>query len=348
MASPYSSILRGINRSNDGPLNILLTCFHEAYQTQLAKTGHNFFLLQSPKLKQWDCTNRPIPWDIQLIAGDGKAFTIKHDMVFDMVLCGDKSLDHQILLQSAMQFQCPIIGLDIRLPIPEWNRFQVEHLADLQCDHRVFSSEDLANQWGFDAEEGGVTIIDHGIDTNFWSGWSGGSGKVLAVVNRYRGRNPANKSDRSYTRGFELWEAISKKFDTELCGDTPGLSIKTRDQDSLLSKYQRSDVFVNTSRWTDIPFSMLEAMSVGIPVVTTSNLTINSFINNGNNGFIADDIDSMERSISSLLRHKDMAATIGAAGRNTIISKFNEKTFVDKWSTLLRSVSGKPICSWIQ
>jgi rhamnosyl/mannosyltransferase len=88
---------------------------------------------------------------------------------------------------------------------------------------------------------------------------------------------------------------------------------------------------------------MLEAMSVGCPVVTTSNCMLPQIIQDGINGFITNDPAQMRKRLTELLRDKELAARIGQAGRETVIHKFGDSLFIQRWNEVFRQATGRPI-----
>jgi len=189
----------------------------------------------------------------------------------------------------AKQLACPVINIEYSLSSPDANPHHMESLSYQPYNLYIFSSEFVANSWSFDIDDDTVRLIQHGIDTEFFKGWQGGDNKVLTVVRDYQKRNSVT--------GFELYKEVIKDFQPNLHGYSPGLSKSTKDVYELLQIYQNASVFLNTSAWHACPLAMLEAMSVGCPIVTTGTAILSEIIEDGVNGFIADDVDIMRERI---------------------------------------------------
>ena len=101
--------------------------------------------------------------------------------------------------------------------------------------------------------------------------------------------------NRDYECGFKLWKQITENLPTKVVGDTPSLSAPAKNTEELVDFYNRSSIFLNTSIHSPIPTTLLEAMSCGCCVVTTSNEMISKVINNGENGFISNNKEELNK-----------------------------------------------------
>ena len=336
MPSLSASIFRGINRNFNRPLNILCINHKETYQVALAKTGHNLYFMHHPKLPPWNTAIRPIPDNCHLLVGDDKSAQLRYDVDLDLIICQDRAKQYPILLQVAKQLSCPMLNLEYSLTPPDADPYYVESLMYQPYNLTVFPSEFVTDSWGADIEDEEVKIIPHGIDTDFFTGWTGGDGKVLTIVNNYQQRNN--------TMGFDLFTQLTKCFAMNPFGQTQGVSRATKDVNELLNLYQKASVFVNTSTWHACPVVLLEAMSVGCPVVTTDSTVLAEIVEDGVNGFIANDIDTMKVKIQKILDDPEMAKEMGQKARQTIIDGFGSGQFIKNWQEVLLNVIDQPSC----
>jgi glycosyltransferase involved in cell wall biosynthesis len=101
--------------------------------------------------------------------------------------------------------------------------------------------------------------------------------------------------------------------------------------DSLLSPFSAEDTIVAP------PLTWLEAMSYGIPVITTSVGGANEVITNGSNGYITSP-DGLEAVITDFLKNADTIA-MGNNARQTIEQKYNiiniTNDYVDLWRSMI-------------
>ena len=93
-----------------------------------------------------------------------------------------------------------------------------------------------------------------------------------------------------------------------------------------------SRVLIITSRWEGLPIVLLEAMSLGVPVVATKVGGIPEIIQNNINGILISDIQDIESSASSiekLLINRDQMERLGSQARNTIIKHYSVKQYTN-------------------
>ena len=338
MAAPLSGILRSINRNKNRPLNILFALNHEAYQATLAKTGHNFYMLNHSKFHQWDQREREMPPNIIPLGNGDISQQLKTDVAFDLILTQNRIDHYPIMIQLAKQLNCPLLQMEHSLNWPDWDDETTERIGNLPCDHNIFVADFSVGAWFHDSDDPDVQIIRHGIDTDYWNNWVGGDEKVLTAVWDYI------KRDRIC--GFSLWKEVTEGLEVNPWGETPGLSKMADNMDHLRELYRHASVYLNTTIWSSCPFSLLEAMSVGCPIVTTATTSIPEFIKNGENGFITNDPTAMKEYLKDLIEDKDMALEIGAAGRKTVLEQFGQQQFIDAWNKAFWKVAECPTGQW--
>ncbi len=338
MAAPLSTALRSINRDKCSRLNILAINSHEGLQHVLVKTEHQFTFVNHKGIRPWNISLRDIPSNCCVMQGENIVEQLKTDMAFDLILCSSRHDQYPLLIQVAQQMSCPIINMQYDLSAPDANVFHIRSLADQLYNMTVFDSEFTANSWGFDVDDPSICVIPRGIDTDFFSGWTGGDKRVLTVANFF----PQN----SIMTGFDLWQKVTDGLTVNKVGFSPGFSQPVNGLDSLVDTYRKTAVFLNTSSWKSCPMSLLEAMSVGCPIVTTATTTIPEFIKNGVNGFITNDPVIMRQRLEELIDDQEMALEIGAAGRKTVLEQFSQQQFLDKWNEVFWKVAQSPTGQW--
>lgn len=307
--------------------NILCVPTHEAYETGLAKTGHNFYALDRGiypqfNLKFWNTNYRPRPDNYQIIKT--KEFPIS--VGFDFVLSQNKCGQYQLLSQLAHQYNLPLISLEHTLPVPNNQRMLIEY-GNMRGDFNVFISEYSMEKWGFDSLNEDTWVIHHGIDTEtFKPAEVEKDGAVLSVVNDW--------VNRDWCCNFSGWNRTVKGLKVRVVGDTPGLSLPATNLEELVSAYQSCSVFYNTSTISPVPTALMEAMSCGAACVSTATCMIPEIIKNGYNGFISNDESELRKYLELLLNDRDLAEEMGANARKTIETNFNQNQFINRWNML--------------
>lgn len=308
--------------------NILTFDTHERYQTQLAKTGHNFYAFRSDGCKEWNQDYGKQPENYYTLPKN----SIYHGIDFDFILSQSKFGQMQASHQINQMLKLPIVSLEHTLPIPSWPDEQFSQLRQMTGDINVFISKYSVGRWGFTGEP--HEVVHHSVDTElFKPGDVERQKTVLSVVNDFK--------NRDYCCNYEGWCRITEplKDKVKLVGDNPGIS-EAMGPEGLVREYQKALIFLNTSTISPVPTSLLEAMACGCAVVTTATCMIPEIIEDGVNGYISNDEAVLKSQIQNLLNNPGLAKDLGENARQTIIEKFNEDSFVGNWNNIFNKAYG--------
>jgi glycosyltransferase involved in cell wall biosynthesis len=103
-------------------------------------------------------------------------------------------------------------------------------------------------------------------------------------------------------------------------------------------------VYVLPSIREGLPIALLEAMSCGLPCVA-SRLpgSTDGLVEHGVNGLLVapDDLDGLAAAIRSLVLDADASARMGAAARETIVSRYSIQQTSAAWLTAYQEVAGR-------
>lgn len=310
-------IIEGVN-ANRKVYNILTFNTHERYQTQLAKTGHNFYSFNHKDGKDWYEGHAPMPENHYQLPKNGQLPSI----TFDMILSQSKFGQFQVTKSLRSALQVPVISLEHTLPLTQWPDNVLENFRSMQGDFNVFITDYSKEQWGMDGD-----VIYHSIDTNLFKPDEGAAREgILTVAHDF--------INRDYALNYQGWERITKDLPRKVVGETEGLSKQSESVDHLVKEYQNALVYINPSTLSPVPTSMLEAMSCGCAVVTTETCAIPSFIEHGINGFMSNDETKLREYCEELLANPQLAAKMGHAARKTVEEKFSEQRFVTEWNQI--------------
>ena len=95
--------------------------------------------------------------------------------------------------------------------------------------------------------------------------------------------------------------------------------VNSEERDVLLAK---SDVFVLPSYAEGLPMAIIEAMSFGLPVITTPVGGIPELISHGNNGLLIEPgiIQELSSAMQSLIKNEDMRNSLGVESKEHVAS----------------------------
>ncbi|MQF98131.1 MAG: glycosyltransferase family 4 protein [SAR202 cluster bacterium] len=298
--------------------NILTFNTHERYQSQLAKTGHNFYAFMHEGAKDWYSGHAPMPENYYVLPKNSLFSAIN----FDFILSNSKFGQFQISEQINRTLQIPVISLEHTLPLSSWPDSQMKSYQNMKGDIDVFITKYSMGEWGMGGE-----VVYHSIDTELFRPDPEAKREgVLTVAHDFK--------NRDYALNYQGWERITKDLPRKVVGETEGLSKQSESVEHLVEEYQNSLVYINPSTLSPVPTSMLEAMSCGCAVVTTATCEMPNIINNGENGFISNDEEELRGYIQKLLADPELAKEMGESARETIKNLFSEDRFIEEWNTI--------------
>jgi glycosyltransferase involved in cell wall biosynthesis len=138
-------------------------------------------------------------------------------------------------------------------------------------------------------------------------------------------------------------ESIVKMLGLESRVDLPG----SCSQEELLILYKQASVFVLPCTVVDngdrdgIPNVILEAMAVGLPVITTPVSGVPEVIRDGHNGLLSPERDSkaLASAIARVLNDPALSEELRSNAVSTVVEKFDSKKNIKLLASLFRDVS---------
>lgn len=322
MQSKHEAIVRLVN-SKDRPLNILTFPTHEAYQTNLGELPHTFYLGNGNNIKKWNYKFRPLPKNHVMMGT-----SIPNFVKIDLVLSQNKFGQFEIAKKVADSFCIPLINLEHTLPPADWNDKHLKLMQSMQADTNVFITDFQRGQWKWEGES---ELISCCVNTSVFTPNDDiiRNDKVFTVVNDY--------INRDQFCGWSIYKQLTENtFETMAYGETPGFSRPAKDINELIHGYRSCGVFLNTSTWSTMPNTLLEAMACGTPVVTTATCSIPEIVQDGINGFCSNDMSYLKEKLHWCLENPEKAKELGAAARQTMIERYSLSTHLDKWEQIIR------------
>jgi glycosyltransferase involved in cell wall biosynthesis len=89
------------------------------------------------------------------------------------------------------------------------------------------------------------------------------------------------------------------------------------------------------------PMSVLEAMSVGLPVVVTNDCGLASLVEQSQSGIVADaTVPGLAAAVDSILANRSLARSMGERGRQTVRTEFGMQGIGDRLLDTYAEVAG--------
>lgn len=104
----------------------------------------------------------------------------------------------------------------------------------------------------------------------------------------------------------------------------------------MVAVYQNADVLVHTSAYEGMPNVILEAMSCGLPVISTRSGAVPDLVDHEQTGYLTaiGDVDALVTRIVHLSRHPDLRIEMGHAAREKIRQHYSLEALPDKLTAL--------------
>ena len=147
------------------------------------------------------------------------------------------------------------------------------------------------------------------------------------------------------TRDIRLWLIGDGPKRNALTAQAQQLGIAQRvlfagDRDDVRDWIAAMDVFVHPTYFEGLPVSVLEAMVMGKPVITSPVDGLRGLITSGVHGWLVKtgDIDGLAAAIRHALDYPDEAAQVAHAGAERVLSEYGAKGVVDAYDDLFKSL----------
>ena len=317
-------------------LRILTWHVHGSYLASLARLDHEIFLPRrddgSPAYgglgsgRSWPASVHEVPADeVRNLEFDVIVFQSKRNYEVDQ---------HEILTPAQRRLPRVFLEHDPPREHPTDTRHHVDDPNILLVHVTHF------NRLMWDADRTPTTVIEHGVAIPDGIRYTGELERGITAINELR--------KRGRRLGADIFALARSDVPLDLVGmdsaEIGGLGeIPPEDLAAFEARYR---FYFNPVRYTSLPLAVVEAMSVGMPIVALATTELPIVIENGVNGFIHADPDKLVEAMQLLLVEPDLARQMGEAARATADERFGIERFTREWDEVLRLVVGQPMRRW--
>jgi hypothetical protein len=308
-------------------LSLLIWHIHGSYLNSLARIDHDWYLPVKP--------GRPEGY-----GGRGATFDLPpnlHEIPADQVR--DHDFD-AVVLQSARnlhddlpqllgdrQQDLPLLYLEHNVPRPD----AVNQRHPFADTPGLLIHVSQFNRLMWDNGTVPTRVIEHSVALDPSVAYEGSIPRGITVVN--------GMQHRPRIAGFDLFLQARERVPLDAVGMGSeafgGLGdVPYRDLHWLTARYR---FLFSPMRYTSLPLAVIEAMTIGMPVVALATTALPNVFQDGVNGFISQDPDVLIDRMRALIADPELARAIGARGQETARQRFGLARFGAAWNDALQT-----------
>lgn len=100
------------------------------------------------------------------------------------------------------------------------------------------------------------------------------------------------------------------------------------ERQNALRQLAKHDVYIQTSLWEGLPFTIIEAMALQKPILATNVIGNKDAVSHQNNGFLCDNLEAFKKAINQLQSEPELLKTFGDESQKLAYEKFDrDKNF---------------------
>jgi hypothetical protein len=177
-------------------------------------------------------------------------------------------------------------------------------------------------------------VIDHGVWVPPDVRYTGEIPRGLVVVNHLR--------QRGRRLGADVFEQVRARVPLDLVGmDAEALGgIGEIPPPQLAAFEAQYRFFFNPIRYTSLGLAVIEAMTLGMPIVGLATTEMATAIRNGVSGYVDTDVRRLIEPMRELLANPQEARRLGEGARAYALERFGIERFARAWEETFASVAG--------
>jgi hypothetical protein len=310
-------------------LRVLTWHVHGNYLYYLTQAQHDFYLATRPGHPPGYCGKVGVlPWGENVHEVDAGEVA-SHE--FDCVLYQHRQhYEHdRFAFLSEAQRALPRIYLEHDPPME--NPYEQRHWA--QDPALLLVHVTPFNQLMWDSGITPSAVVEHGVLVPRDVRYTGTIERGIVVVNHLR--------QRGRRLGYDVFLAVRERVPLDLVGmdaqSAGGIGeIANLDLPAFAARYR---FFFNPIRWTSLGLAIVEAMTIGMPIVGLATTELAAVVRNGDNGYLHNDADELCAVMRRLLEEPGLARSWGERARRTALERFSIDRFVTDWNHVLATVT---------
>jgi hypothetical protein len=303
-------------------LKILTWHIHGSYLNTLARIEHDWYLPVKPDRPEGYGGRGP-SFDLPAYVYEVPAEQV-HTLKLDLILYQTPKnyFEDQFEILSAEQRRLPKIYLEHNTPKP--HAVDTRHPVDDPGVLLVHVTYYNCLMW--DNGRTPTTVIEHSVAIDPSISYSGQRACGITVVNSMQ-RRPRIAGHDIFLQARQMVPLEAVGMGTEAFG---GLGdIPYRDLHRLVAGYR---FLFSPIRYTSLPLAVIEAMTIGMPVVALATTELPEVIVNGETGYVSCNIDELIERMRLLLTDHEEARRLGRNALAVAHERFSLDRFIRDWN----------------
>ncbi|HZS94580.1 MAG TPA: glycosyltransferase family 4 protein [Chloroflexota bacterium] len=315
-------------------LKILIWHIHGSYLNALGRIEHDWYLPIKPDRPEGYGGRGPT-FDLPEWVREVPAERVR-DLDLDLVIYQTPKnyFQDRFEILSREQRSLPSIYLEHNTPKPD----------AVNTSHPYREASGLLvhvthyNRLMWDNGDTPATVIEHSVGIDPAIGYGGELDRGIVMINGIQ--------KRPRIAGYDLFLAARESIPLDIVGmgteELGGLGdVPYRDLHRRIAAYR---FLFSPIRYTSLPLAVIEAMTIGMPVVALATTELPTVIENGVTGFVSCDLDYLAGSMRHLLANPDEARRIGERARVVARERFGLDRFARDWNAAFeRAIASHPL-----
>lgn len=310
-------------------LNILIWHIHGSYLNTLARIEANWYLPIKPGRPEGYGGRGPT-FDLPDYVREVPAEQVR-DLKLDLIIYQTPKnyFADQFELLSEEQRRLPKIYLEHNTPKPS----AVDTRHPIDDPNMLLVHVTHYNHLMWDNGKTPTMVIEHSVAIDPQLAYSGEVERGITVVN--------GMQKRPRIAGYDLFLHARQSVPLDAVGmETEAFGglgdVPYRELHSLVAQYR---FLFSPIRYTSLPLAVIEAMTIGMPVVALATTELPTVIENGVTGYLSCDVEKLIEAMHFLLDNAEEARRIGANARAVARERFGLARFIRDWQTAFALVT---------
>ncbi len=310
-------------------LRVLTWHVHGNYLYYLTQAHHDFHLVTKPgNPPGYAGAGGVLPWGANVHEVPPEQVASQK---FDVILFQHKTQwdDDRVNLLSDAQRRLPRVYIEH--DPPQENPFEQRHWVDDSNTLLVHVTHFNKLMWDCGATP--TRVIEHGVIVPDGVRYTGEKERGIVVINHLR--------QRGRRLGNDVYADVIKHVPLDLVGmdaqSAGGLGeIGNLELAAFSAQYR---FFFNPIRWTSLGLAIVEAMTIGMPIIGLATTELATVIRNGESGYIDTNVAALVDAMQRLIRDPKEARLLGDGARKVAMERFHIDRFAADWNETLRHVT---------